>query len=205
MPQEQCKLCLKTKELQDSHFMPAALYRATRNAAAVNPNPAVITSRGTVQTSQQMQDFLLCKDCEELFNKNGEKYVMSQVNRSGKFPLLGTLRKATPTKIAKPVSAGMTSSLSLMWIETNWDILPSVFFGERRFMFGGNPNQHRHLSIWGPTKMHSGDTSLGKHAFQRTLCCFSSSALIQPLKTVSTCRAEVERSKTRHTLSKQEG
>jgi hypothetical protein len=100
MPQEQCKLCLKTKELQDSHFMPAALYRATRNAAAANPNPTVITSRGTVQTSQQMKDFLLCKDCEELFNKNGENYVMSQVNRDGKFPLLETLRNATPTKIA---------------------------------------------------------------------------------------------------------
>jgi hypothetical protein len=47
-----------------------------------------------------MKDFLLCKDCEDLFNKNGEKYVMSQVNRGGKFPLLETLQKATPTKIA---------------------------------------------------------------------------------------------------------
>ena len=99
MPQGQCKLCLNTRELQDSHFMPAALYRATRNATAPNPNPAVITSRGTVQTSQQMKDFLLCKDCEDLFNNHGEKYVMGQVNRSGKFPLLETLRKATPTRI----------------------------------------------------------------------------------------------------------
>ena len=100
MPQGQCKLCLKTKNLQDSHFKPAALYKATRNPAALNPNPAVITSKGTVQTSLQMKDFLLCKDCEDLFNKNGEKYVMTQVSRGGRFPLLDMLQRATPTRVA---------------------------------------------------------------------------------------------------------
>jgi hypothetical protein len=100
MPQGQCKLCLKIKDLQDSHFMPASLYRATRNPGASNPNPTVMTSRGTVQTSQQMKDFLLCMDCEDLFNQQGERYVLGQVSRRGRFPFLETLQKATPTKIA---------------------------------------------------------------------------------------------------------
>lgn len=80
--------------------MPASLYRATRNTGAVNPNPAVITARGTFQTSKQMKDFLLCKECEDLFNKGGEAYVMSRVNRAGRFPLLEALQNVTPTKIA---------------------------------------------------------------------------------------------------------
>ena len=79
--------------------MPASLYRASRNASAINPNPSMTTTKGTVQTSQQIKDFLLCMDCENLFNKNGEKYVMSLVNRGGRFPLLEILRGATPTNI----------------------------------------------------------------------------------------------------------
>lgn len=99
MPKEKCKLCQQIKDLRNSHFMPSSLYKATRNPAAANPNPTLISSRGTIQTSKQITDFLLCADCEELFSKNGEQYVMTQVDRGGKFPLLQTLQRTPPTKV----------------------------------------------------------------------------------------------------------
>jgi eukaryotic-like serine/threonine-protein kinase len=103
MPVGKCKLCLQTKDLQKSHLMPASLYKKTRNVNAQNPNPTLITKKGEVQTSRQIRDYLLCRECEQLFSKNGENYVMSQVaqgGKGGKFPLLSALQAAKPTKNA---------------------------------------------------------------------------------------------------------
>jgi len=99
MPSGKCPLCLQIKDLVKSHFMPAALYKKTQNVKAPNKEPILITARGSVQTSRQMTDYLLCGDCEKLFNENGERYAMSQVADRRRFPLLATLRAATPTKI----------------------------------------------------------------------------------------------------------
>jgi len=100
MPKGRCKLCLLTKDLQDSHLMPASLYKKTRNPAARNPNPTVITGKRTVQTSHQITDYVLCKECELRFSQNGEDYVMTQVATPQEFPLLDTLRSVAPTKTA---------------------------------------------------------------------------------------------------------
>lgn len=92
MPIGKCRLCLKTKSLRKSHLLPASLYRKARSVGQPNPNPMVITDRTSVQTSVQIADYLLCEDCEQLFSKNGEKYVMTQVFDGTKFPLLDFLR-----------------------------------------------------------------------------------------------------------------
>jgi hypothetical protein len=96
---DQCKLCLETKELQDSHLIPKAVYKKTRTEGGGNPNPTLISARGIVQTSRQITDYLLCKDCEDRFNKNGENYVMGLINGKGQFPLLKILRAAQPQKV----------------------------------------------------------------------------------------------------------
>lgn len=96
MPIGICKLCLQNRDLQDSHLLPKALYRMSRFEGAPNPNPALLTPDGIVQTSKQIKDYLLCKSCEELFSKNGERYALSQVNRDGNFALLRTLRANAP-------------------------------------------------------------------------------------------------------------
>ena len=100
MPTRKCALCLLVKDLQDSHLLPASLYKKTRPPQATNPNRSLITKRGIVQTSRQMKDYLLCKGCEGLFSRNGEQYVMEQVSHQGRFPLLDTLRAVQPTKTA---------------------------------------------------------------------------------------------------------
>ncbi len=111
--QGQCKLCLQLRDLQNSHLMPAALYRKSRNPGASNPNPMQVTERRSVQTSRQLRNYVLCRDCEQLFSRRGENYVMTQVfdGNSNRFPLLDMLRASTPSWLPGPEFTGydMTS------------------------------------------------------------------------------------------------
>lgn len=99
MPIGKCKLCLLTADLQNSHLMPASLYKKARIPGATNPNPTFISEKGSKQTSRQLRNFVLCRDCEQLLSKNGENYVMTQVfdGNSKRFPLLEALRVTSPT------------------------------------------------------------------------------------------------------------
>lgn len=101
MANGKCALCLLIRDLQISHLMPASLYKKTRTPSATNPNPTLITRRSRVQTSRQIKDALLCTNCEGLFSRNGENYVMTLVaQQGGAFPLLNMLRAVPATKTA---------------------------------------------------------------------------------------------------------
>jgi hypothetical protein len=100
MTKGKCALCLAIRDLQISHFLPASLYKKTRNPGAANPNPTMITRKGRVQTSRQIKEALLCRDCEGLFSRNGENYVLKIVADRRTFPLLDMLRAVPPTKSA---------------------------------------------------------------------------------------------------------
>lgn len=92
-----CKLCLKDKNLQVSHLLPRALYQMTRGAAgAANPDPIMITRANALRTSKQAKQYLLCHDCEGLFNRNGEDWILRQVDNGREFPLLNRLNVAMP-------------------------------------------------------------------------------------------------------------
>lgn len=95
-----CKLCLLEKELQHSHLMPRALYRMARGSGSRgNQDPHVLNAEGRKPSSHQIRDYVLCHDCEQVFSRNGEDYVMRLVTkRDGQFPLLETLT-ATPTPL----------------------------------------------------------------------------------------------------------
>jgi hypothetical protein len=90
----QCKLCLERKELRDSHLLPRSLYGTLRTTEVLNPNPIFLTSTRARQTSKQITDYVLCDDCEGLFNANGESWMMAQIARSGTFPLQEAIREA---------------------------------------------------------------------------------------------------------------
>jgi hypothetical protein len=102
LPIGQCKLCLQTRELQDSHLMPAALYRQGRLDGDPNPNPTMLTMKGRIQTAKAIKDYVLCRDCEQRLNKCGERYTMTQVTQKAgrSFPLLRTLYGCQMTKSA---------------------------------------------------------------------------------------------------------
>jgi hypothetical protein len=98
-----CKLCLHDKELQGSHLMPRALYRMARGSGSKgNQDPHVLTAKENKSTSYQLRDYVLCRQCEQLFSENGEVYVMRLVTkRNGQFPLLDMLN-AIPTQLKMP-------------------------------------------------------------------------------------------------------
>jgi len=96
MPQPgTCRLCKKERELQDSHFFPASIYKACRDAEN-NKNPIAIADGGAAQTSAQMTEYLLCADCERRLNENGERWIHLNIARIDGFPLQKAVAKATP-------------------------------------------------------------------------------------------------------------
>ncbi len=94
MKRGKCKLCLLEKDLQDSHLMPAAVYRRTLTPDAKNQHPVAITEKGMVHTSEQVRDFVFCRECEGRFDKGGENYAMRLISTKTRFPLLEKLKTA---------------------------------------------------------------------------------------------------------------
>jgi hypothetical protein len=84
-----CRLCLLTRELQLSHSeLPAGVYRRMRGATAKNPNPVLLTEDVCVATSRQPMEHMLCRECEDVFNRNGEKWMLEHcLQPDGRFPL----------------------------------------------------------------------------------------------------------------------
>ena len=92
-----CKLCLREKELQRSHLLPKALYKMAGDLVAATPLISVATSR-------QILDYVLCKECEQRFNANGEGWVMRHVFLSnGRFPLLEKLEQCPPEQCRESI------------------------------------------------------------------------------------------------------
>jgi hypothetical protein len=86
-------LCHQTKALQKSHYLPKGGYKVNRAPALKNSDPVVLSSAALKQSSVQLKDSLLCNDCEQLFNKQGENWVLAHIPRTygEPFPLYDTL------------------------------------------------------------------------------------------------------------------
>jgi hypothetical protein len=91
-----CALCLQARPVICSHFLSAGLYRLLRDPSQKNEHPVVISRDATLQTSSQMKFPLLCSDCEQCFNRNGEGYVIGRLRSKHGFPLLDRLNVALP-------------------------------------------------------------------------------------------------------------
>lgn len=95
---EKCGLCLQKKELQNSHLLPAALYKQLREPSGrSDPNPVIVTRSRALTSSKQVSSPFLCADCELLFSVNGENYVVTQcAKQNGSFKLRELLQGASP-------------------------------------------------------------------------------------------------------------
>ncbi len=92
-----CKLCQQDRDLQESHLIPAAVYKRFHSLASPNPNPLFISSRGVIQTSRQTKTRLLCAECEDILNREGEKWVLPLIaNEDKTFPLYEILTRVAP-------------------------------------------------------------------------------------------------------------
>ena len=93
-----CGLCLQKKELQNSHLLPAALYRQLREPSdGSDPNPIVVTRSRAFTSSKQVSSPFLCTDCELRLSVKGENYVLTQcAKRNGTFKFRELLQSASP-------------------------------------------------------------------------------------------------------------
>ena len=98
---EACPLCLRRitppSARCESHLLPAQVYRLLRAKGQRNPNPILISGSKVVTTSRQLQQPLLCPDCEDRFNNRGERWVLaSAFTEHGTFTLRDLLLQAQP-------------------------------------------------------------------------------------------------------------
>lgn len=94
MPRGICKLCLKERDLRDSHLLPAAVWRLLNEPGHPLRHPILMTEKIATTTSRQIHDYVLCGDCEQLLNKNCEDYTIGQMRGRHGFPLLERLHVA---------------------------------------------------------------------------------------------------------------
>jgi len=122
-----CGLCRKESDLQDSHLMPAAIYRWIR---AANKGSPVIWSKDVAFFSDaQVKGYFLCAKCEGDLNDNGERWVLKNCYRGkDRFPLLGMLNAHTPlnTEVAATLyhadaaTSGKAGKLAYFAASVSW-------------------------------------------------------------------------------------
>lgn len=121
---DKCALCGEAKELQNSHYMPKALYNIARQKGGVDEISAPIrtdSNTGNIfYDSNQFSKYLLCKCCEERFNKCGENIVCKESKHHDKFILRekfcqsSSTERLENTKIIN-IEAYAYFALSIIW------------------------------------------------------------------------------------------
>jgi len=125
-----CALCLRTRELCDSHLVPKALYRVVRAADhRRHPDPVLLTSKVKRQTSFQATQYLLCAECEKRFDHDGEDWVMRHCYRGrGRFRLREMLQRTAPIHADEQNTIFNASAVAGMDIEKMVYFCVSVFW-----------------------------------------------------------------------------
>jgi hypothetical protein len=79
-----CALCLQSRDLRKSHFLPRALYKRPRSPGLPNPYPLLISIADERQTARQAWQHLLCSECEQRFHERGEDWVLRHCARNAR-------------------------------------------------------------------------------------------------------------------------
>ncbi|WP_263417866.1 hypothetical protein [Terriglobus albidus] len=92
-------------------------------------NPILVTAETTVETSQQVRDYLLCQRCEVRFQQNGEDWLMRNgpFRRDGRFPLRDALQQSTPGETI-PIGVLYTAPF-----DPGFDVHKLIYFGASVF------------------------------------------------------------------------
>jgi hypothetical protein len=122
-----CALCRNNADLRESHLLAAAFYKRMHDPEFPLPDPILVTTEIAMSTSKQIKDYLLCGDCETLFSRRGEDWVLKNCHLGdGVFPLrsarLGT----------EPVGR-LTNGITYSAIAAGVDADPLVYFGASVF------------------------------------------------------------------------
>lgn len=132
MPTGPCRLCGETRDLQDSHFIPAAFYNLLKTLGARHSNPIVMNPRLQIETSAQVRAHMLCRACEERLNRGGERWVLANCWRTyTEFPLREVLCAATPVERSPRFAAYAGAAIPGV------DVDRLTYFGASVFWRGG--------------------------------------------------------------------
>ncbi len=159
----ECALCGQIRQLEKSHIIPRGCYSRLRDGAPFTVN---VIGKKAFPTQKQMHARLLCKACEELFDRNGEKFFfLNCLQKDGSFPAfergmehVSDLVAITEQKAGYWPSASLEVpheklsyfAASLFW--RTWaakerlphdrisiDLRPEVVEGLREFLLGRSP------------------------------------------------------------------
>lgn len=90
-----CKLCLKDKQLVESHLIPKAIYENVKKFDEPDNRDIIIAeseNKRAFYSDKQIKQKALCRGCEDRFNKGGEDLILREYLRSpNKFILLEKL------------------------------------------------------------------------------------------------------------------
>jgi hypothetical protein len=156
-----CRLCLReNQELQNSHFISAAIYQVCKDGTK---QPVMVGGESSRHTGGQIADELLCRDCEQRFSKNAEAWTIANMARQGAFPLQSVLANNQPLLANNCFAAyGQQNGIDLdqlvyfalsifwrasvhQWLEPDTDRpIATIALGEyeepiRRFLADGSP------------------------------------------------------------------
>lgn len=81
-------MCLRDRDLQESHIVPAWAYKRARDERFSNPNPIIVSEGVAVQHSKQHKEFLLCRDCEREFGQREDYVARISFQRDERAPFL---------------------------------------------------------------------------------------------------------------------
>jgi hypothetical protein len=111
-----CRLCLKEGHLQNSHFFPASIYKVCRDAEN-QKNPIAMMDNVAAETSGQMTAYLLCAECEQRFNRNGERWVHLNIATPEGFPIQEALAKREPIISGEKIAAYAGAQIEEIQVE----------------------------------------------------------------------------------------
>ncbi|MFZ0818993.1 MAG: hypothetical protein WAM91_02920 [Candidatus Acidiferrales bacterium] len=131
-PTGKCKLCGEVKLLCDSHYMPKRIYAFLAARQLKNPNPVMDGRGGLRQISDQYRGYVFCQKCEDLLNKNGEKWVLANIPKGydAPFPLQDALAPLNPVIIGNDCNVYDVS------VTKAFDVKKLVYFGISVFWRG---------------------------------------------------------------------
>jgi len=101
-----CKLCKReNQQLCDSHYLPKKVYGVVRAPQLKSPHPVTFGERGVRQLSDQLRDYVFCKECEGCLNENGERWVLANIPQDydAPFPLRAALMALPPVFVNKEI------------------------------------------------------------------------------------------------------
>jgi hypothetical protein len=89
-----CKLCLRKRQLVDSHLMSRGLYDLCKTP---DDDPIFVSNKVIMQSGRQLKHPLLCEECDGTLSREGESWVLPLLAKvDGTFPLFNLLETVTP-------------------------------------------------------------------------------------------------------------